>query len=88
VSMQPPTEDPGEAPATAFERRWGISRAELERRAYAHHLDADGPRERFCEECGNRVTRTREQDDAPEAGHAKGDRPDEAPCSQLMHGDP
>jgi len=88
VSMAPPPEDTVDAQPTQFERRWGISRDELERRARAHHLDADGPRERFCEECGNRVTRTREQEDAPEAGHAKGDRPDEDPCSQLMHGDP
>jgi len=69
----------GTAP-DAVVQRWGITRAELERRAQSHHLDADGERERFCDECGNRVT---EMSDGREAGHQRGERPGEEQCSQF-----
>ncbi len=70
---------------TPFERRWGITRAELERRAKEHWLDAEGPRERCCEECGNRVTVM--ADGKREAGHKKGDRPRDDRCSQYIGGE-
>lgn len=72
-----------EVPTTPFERRWGITRDELEARASEHGLDADGPRERFCEECGNRVTR---MSDGREAGHQKAERDGETDCSQFIGG--
>lgn len=69
---------------TPFEARWGVSKPSLYARASQHGLDADGPRERECEECGNRVMRVRDDEDAPEAGHFKAERPGEEDCSQLM----
>lgn len=72
---------------TPFEAQWGVSQATLLDRARSHGLDDDGPRERFCDECGNRVTRVRDDEDAPEAGHKKGDRPEQDTCSQFIGGD-
>ncbi len=73
-----------DAPQSEFERRWGLTREELERRASEHGLDATGERERFCDECGNRVT---EMSDGREAGHQK--RTDEkgGQCSQYIGGE-
>ncbi|MFW5968835.1 MAG: hypothetical protein ACOCV2_15020 [Persicimonas sp.] len=70
-----------DVPKTAFERRWGITREELERRARTHDVSADKPAERVCEECGNRVT---ELSDGREAGHHKAERPGEEDCSQFI----
>ncbi len=79
------TQSHSEDSQTAFERRWGITRAELDRRAQEHWLDADGPRERTCEERGNRVTVM--ADGNREAGHKKGDRPRDDRCSHYIGGE-
>jgi len=84
LSIQQSLGDFGAKPRTEFERRWGITRDELERRASQHGLDADAPRERECNECGNRVTVM--SDGQREAGHQKGERPDESQCSQYIGG--
>lgn len=67
-----------------FERRWGITREELERRAAQRVLRADKPEERQCDECGKRVT---ELSDGREAGHKKGERPEDEQCSQFIGGE-
>jgi|GEM_PF-512289 hypothetical protein len=74
----------GAQPTSEFERRWGITRETLCKRAAAHHLTADGPRERFCEECGNRVTETNSMG---EVGHEIGHGAANERCSHFGGGE-
>lgn len=84
MSTQQSLGDFDEVPQTPFERRWGITREELEARAARRVMTADKPAERRCDECGKRVT---EMSDGREAGHRKGERASDDACSQYIGGE-
>ncbi|NHX37845.1 MULTISPECIES: hypothetical protein [Halolamina] len=83
MSTQRTLTDHGAEPRSEFERHWGITREELERRAAARVVTASKPEERQCNECGKRVT---ELPDGREAGHARGWSRGFEECSQYIGG--
>lgn len=84
MSIREPTlsEFDGEE-ATEFETRWGITVETFSRRI-KEHATVTKAEERFCEECGNRVTETNTMG---EVGHNPGHGINEERCRQFSGGE-